>query len=247
MKRIPRERLDAEIHMHQLAQPEPDPQLGGPEHRRGFLRAVRQVRNPGVGRVLPAQSAATGPIPPISTPTSPTCATRFCASAIILRSRCGARATRAIRRRRSTRRCARCSPRSSPRGATSRARPTAPACAPHGPYFWRAPREFYTVTDDYFKTETGSMIVPTLESIHGMMPKKDWETINDDWAAHDLAKGNQHGDLYPRHPRRALRQDRQPRRLCAQGADWRTTRPSAPCTRAATRSSSIPPRPSSPG
>jgi Exo-beta-D-glucosaminidase Ig-fold domain/Glycosyl hydrolase 2 galactose-binding domain-like/Glycosyl hydrolases family 2/Glycosyl hydrolases family 2, TIM barrel domain len=67
----------------------------------------------------------------------------------------------------------------------------------HGPYYWRAPRLFYTVTDDYFKTETGSVSVPTLESIHGMMPQKDWETINDDWAAHDLAKGNQHGDLYP--------------------------------------------------
>ncbi len=67
----------------------------------------------------------------------------------------------------------------------------------HGPYSWRAPREFYTVTDDYFKTETGSMSVPTLESIHGMMPKKDWETIDDDWAAHDMAKGNGHGDLYP--------------------------------------------------
>ncbi len=67
----------------------------------------------------------------------------------------------------------------------------------HGPYYWRAPREFYTVTDDYFKTETGSVSVPTLESIHGMMPKKDWETINDDWAEHDFAKGAQHGDLYP--------------------------------------------------
>jgi hypothetical protein len=41
------------------------------------------------------------------------------------------------------------------------------------------------------------MSVPTLESIHGMMPKKDWETINDDWAAHDMAKGAQRGDLYP--------------------------------------------------
>ena len=29
------------------------------------------------------------------------------------------------------------------------------------------------------------------------MPQKDWETIDDDWAAHDLAKGNQHGDLFP--------------------------------------------------
>ena len=66
-----------------------------------------------------------------------------------------------------------------------------------GPYFWRTPREFYKITDDYFKTETGSVSVPTLESIHGMMPKKDWETINDDWATHDMAKGAQQGDIYP--------------------------------------------------
>ncbi len=66
-----------------------------------------------------------------------------------------------------------------------------------GPYHWRTPREFYLVTDDYFKTETGSMSVPTLESIHGMMPKKDWETINDDWAEHDFAGGAQEGDKYP--------------------------------------------------
>jgi len=67
----------------------------------------------------------------------------------------------------------------------------------HGPYYWRTPREFYKVTDDYFKTETGSVSVPTLESIHGMMPKKDWEMITDDWGEHDLAKGGQHGDRYP--------------------------------------------------
>jgi hypothetical protein len=66
-----------------------------------------------------------------------------------------------------------------------------------GPYFWRTPRDFYRITDDYFKTETGSVSVPTLESIHGMMPRKDWETINDDWAEHDLAKGAQQGDVYP--------------------------------------------------
>ncbi|HEY3627947.1 MAG TPA: glycoside hydrolase family 2 TIM barrel-domain containing protein [Terracidiphilus sp.] len=67
----------------------------------------------------------------------------------------------------------------------------------HGPYNWRTPREFYKVTDDFFKTETGSMSVPTLESIHGMMPKKDWEMITDDWAEHDFARGAQHGDEYP--------------------------------------------------
>ncbi|MGD0736824.1 MAG: sugar-binding domain-containing protein [Terracidiphilus sp.] len=67
----------------------------------------------------------------------------------------------------------------------------------HGPYFWRTPRTFYAITDDFFKTETGTVSIPTLESIHGMMPQKDWETINDDWAEHDLAKGAQRGNEYP--------------------------------------------------
>ncbi len=66
-----------------------------------------------------------------------------------------------------------------------------------GPYRWREPRKFYNVTDDYFKTETGSVSVPTLESIHGMMPEKDWETIDDDWAEHDFAMGNSGADQYP--------------------------------------------------
>ena len=66
----------------------------------------------------------------------------------------------------------------------------------HGPYHWRTPREFYTF-DEAFKTEIGSVSVPTLESIQGMMPEKDWETINDDWAEHDFAKGASGGDKYP--------------------------------------------------
>lgn len=66
-----------------------------------------------------------------------------------------------------------------------------------GPYFWRAPREFYTFNEP-FKTEIGSVSVPTLESIQGMLPEKDWETINDDWAEHDLARGAQAGNLYPK-------------------------------------------------
>jgi hypothetical protein len=66
----------------------------------------------------------------------------------------------------------------------------------HGPYHWRTPREFY-VFNEAFKTEIGSVSVPTIESIHGMMPEKDWETINDDWAEHDFAKGASGGDSYP--------------------------------------------------
>ena len=66
----------------------------------------------------------------------------------------------------------------------------------HGPYRWRPPAEYYTFTEA-FKTEVGSVSIPTLESIHGMMPPKDWETINDDWAEHDLAKSPSGGDVYP--------------------------------------------------
>ena len=65
-----------------------------------------------------------------------------------------------------------------------------------GPYFWRPPQDYY-VYEEAFKTEVGSVSVPTIESIQGMMPEKDWETINDDWAEHDLAKGAQRGNLYP--------------------------------------------------
>ena len=66
----------------------------------------------------------------------------------------------------------------------------------HGPYHWRTPREFYK-QDAAFKTETGSVSVPTIESIHGMMPQKDWEMITDDWAEHDFARGASSGDKYP--------------------------------------------------
>ena len=65
-----------------------------------------------------------------------------------------------------------------------------------GPYYWRAPQNYY-VYEEAFKTEVGSVSIPTMESVQGMMPQKDWETINDDWAEHDLAKGAQHGDSYP--------------------------------------------------
>lgn len=66
----------------------------------------------------------------------------------------------------------------------------------HGPYYWRSPRFFYALNES-FKTETGSVSIPTIESIQGMMPQKDWETIDDDWAQHDMAKGAQRGDEFP--------------------------------------------------
>ena len=67
-----------------------------------------------------------------------------------------------------------------------------------GPYHWRTPREFYSFPDsEAFKTEIGSMSVPTLEAIHAMMPAKDWNVINDDWAEHDFCAGAQQGNVYP--------------------------------------------------
>ncbi len=65
-----------------------------------------------------------------------------------------------------------------------------------GPYRWRTPREYYAYSEA-FKTEIGTSSIPTVESLQGMMPQKDWEQINDDWAEHDLARGAQAGDTYP--------------------------------------------------
>lgn len=65
-----------------------------------------------------------------------------------------------------------------------------------GPYRWRAPHEYYAYSEA-FKTEIGSSSIPTIESIHGMLDQKDWERIDDAWAEHDLARGASAGDTYP--------------------------------------------------
>jgi beta-mannosidase len=62
-----------------------------------------------------------------------------------------------------------------------------------GPYGSGHPPRSYYDFGEAFKTEIGSASIPTLESIHGMMPQKDWETMNDDWAEHDLAHGASEG------------------------------------------------------
>jgi len=65
-----------------------------------------------------------------------------------------------------------------------------------GPYFYRPPRAYYQFKEA-FKTEVGSVSIPTLEAVHAMMPPKDWESVNDDWAEHDLCHGAQDGMRYP--------------------------------------------------
>ena len=71
-----------------------------------------------------------------------------------------------------------------------------------GPYDWQTPGDYYHFADkknfnkkETFKTEIGAISIPTLESIQGMMPEKDWNTINDDWAEHDFTAGS--GRKYP--------------------------------------------------
>jgi len=86
-----------------------------------------------------------------------------------------------------------------------------------GPYSWRRPAEFYDFNEP-FKTELGSMSIPTLESIHGMMPQKDWETINDDWAEHDMASGASGGENYRNIIEGRYGKNRQPRGFRSQSA-----------------------------
>ena len=65
-----------------------------------------------------------------------------------------------------------------------------------GPYSWRTPADYFNYPDtEAFKTELGSVSIPTVEAVQNMMPAKDWENLtpalNDDWAEHDLCFGAQ--------------------------------------------------------
>jgi hypothetical protein len=64
-----------------------------------------------------------------------------------------------------------------------------------GPYGWRPATAFYSYSEA-FKTEIGAVSIPTIESIHGMLPDKDWESIDDAWAEHDFAAGASGADGY---------------------------------------------------
>jgi Exo-beta-D-glucosaminidase Ig-fold domain/Glycosyl hydrolases family 2/Glycosyl hydrolases family 2, sugar binding domain/Glycosyl hydrolases family 2, TIM barrel domain len=61
-----------------------------------------------------------------------------------------------------------------------------------GGYNWRTPSAFYRTQNLVFNTECGSASIPNLESIQAWMPEKDWFDINfpnDDWAEHDFVTG----------------------------------------------------------
>jgi len=96
LKRIPRERLEAEIRLHQLANLNLIRNWVGQSTGEDFYQLCDKYGilvwdeffqpNPG-----------DGPNPPTSTPTLQMCATRSCATATIPPSCCGARATKAFR------------------------------------------------------------------------------------------------------------------------------------------------------
>jgi Exo-beta-D-glucosaminidase Ig-fold domain/Glycosyl hydrolases family 2/Glycosyl hydrolases family 2, sugar binding domain len=61
-----------------------------------------------------------------------------------------------------------------------------------GGYSWRAPSTFYANANFAFNTECGTASIPDLESIQSWLPEKDWFGVNfpnDDWAEHDLVTG----------------------------------------------------------
>jgi len=63
-----------------------------------------------------------------------------------------------------------------------------------GPYAWQPPLGYYAEGRGApltpFKTEIGSVSIPTLDTIRAMMPQEDADHFpNDDWAEHDFATG----------------------------------------------------------
>lgn len=69
-------------------------------------------------------------------------------------------------------------------------------CNSGGPYEWQTPHDYYCFSElknfnkaETFKTEIGAMSVPTLESVQGMMSEKDWNGITDAWAEHNFTSG----------------------------------------------------------
>jgi len=57
-----------------------------------------------------------------------------------------------------------------------------------GSYGWQPVAYYFSNFKDPFHTEIGAPSIPTLESLHGMMPASDWETFNDDWTEHDMCQ-----------------------------------------------------------
>ena len=69
-------------------------------------------------------------------------------------------------------------------------------CNSGGPYEWQTPSDYNMFSEkknfnrrETFKTEIGPQSIPTLESIQGMMPEKDWTSVTDAWAERNFVSG----------------------------------------------------------
>jgi Beta-galactosidase/beta-glucuronidase len=69
-------------------------------------------------------------------------------------------------------------------------------CSSGGPYRWQTPVQYNRFNEqsgfnksETFKTEIGPPSIPTLESIQGMMPEKDWQSLTDAWAEKNFISG----------------------------------------------------------
>jgi hypothetical protein len=58
----------------------------------------------------------------------------------------------------------------------------------HGSYGVEPVEYYFKPYTDSFHTEIGAPSIPTLEALHKMMPRKDWGSLNDDWAEHDMCQ-----------------------------------------------------------
>ena len=65
-----------------------------------------------------------------------------------------------------------------------------------GPYDWVPPtrhsrywEDKYVPRHETFKTEIGSFVVPTIESVQSMMPEKDWQGFTHAWGEHNFGAG----------------------------------------------------------
>ncbi len=164
MKRIPRERLEAQIRMHQLANYTMIRNWVGQSTSEDFYELCDQYGllvwdeffqpnpsdgpNPDECRALSGQRAGENSALPQPS-----------LHRALVRPQRGRSA-----RRRSAMASRSLSASWTRTGSTSPIRPTAAGVSSGGPYHWRAPREFYTLRARHSRPEIGSMSVPTLEA-----------------------------------------------------------------------------------
>ena len=214
MKRIPRKRLEAAVRMHQLANYTIIRNWVGQSTSEDLCDLCDQY-----GLLLWDEffqpHPADGPCRRTPNSTWPTCARRSFASATTPPSPSGAPATKAILRRAIGQGIQKLINELDPGRLYQPSSTSGRGVNSGGPYHWRTPREFYTFSEA-FKTEIGPSPCPRSRRSSAMMPAKDWEVINDDWAEHDFCGGAPARRPLSRDHRRALRISRQPGRFCPQ-------------------------------